>query len=263
MNHTQKNLMKLNLKKCLTKGVIHMKVIEVAHPIQDNQYITEAVAMAFGFFDGMHKGHAKVFETLDAKAKSQNLKKAVMTFDPHPSVVLNPKLKRTDYLTPIQDKVEILESYGIDYCIVINFSSKFAEVTAEEFIQDYIIKNNVKEVIAGFDFTFGKFGKGNMMILDEMSEFNTTVVSKQEIESEKISTTDIRKSLKTGDLQKANEELGYRYRIKGTVVQGEKRGRTIGFPTANVQPSGDYVLPKNGVYAVSMEIGVNKETYRA
>lgn len=108
-----------------------------------------------------------------------------MTFDPHPSVVLNPKLKRTDYLTPIQDKVEILESYGIDYCIVINFSSKFAEVTAEEFIQDYIIKNNVKEVIAGFDFTFGKFGKGNMMILDEMSEFNTTVVSKQEIESEK------------------------------------------------------------------------------
>ena len=68
MNHTQKNLMKLNLKKCLTKGVIHMKVIEVAHPIQDNQYITEAVAMAFGFFDGMHKGHAKVFETLDAKA---------------------------------------------------------------------------------------------------------------------------------------------------------------------------------------------------
>ncbi|MGO2788931.1 MAG: riboflavin kinase, partial [Staphylococcus saprophyticus] len=89
-------------------------------------------------------------------------------------------------------------------------------------------------------------------ILDEMSEFNTTVVSKQEIESEKISTTDIRKSLKTGDLQKANEELGYRYRIKGTVVQGEKRGRTIGFPTANVQPSGDYVLPKNGVYAVSM-----------
>lgn len=239
-----------------------MKVIEVAHPIQDNQYITEAVAMAFGFFDGMHKGHAKVFETLDAKAKSQNLKKAVMTFDPHPSVVLNPKLKRTDYLTPIQDKVEILESYGIDYCIVINFSSKFAEVTAEEFIQDYIIKNNVKEVIAGFDFTFGRFGKGNMMILDEMSEFNTTVVSKQEIESEKISTTDIRKSLKTGDLQKANEELGYRYRIKGTVVQGEKRGRTIGFPTANVQPRGDYVLPKNGVYAVSMEIGVNKETYR-
>lgn len=175
-----------------------MKVIEVTHPIQEEQYITEDVAMAFGFFDGMHKGHAKVFDILNQKAEAANLKKAVMTFDPHPSVVLNPKLKRTDYLTPIQDKIEILESYDIDYCIVINFSSKFAEVSAEDFIQDYIIKNHVKEVIAGFDFTFGKYGKGNMMILDEMTEFNSTVVSKQEINSEKISTTDIRKSLKTG-----------------------------------------------------------------
>src|SRR5699024_4527270 len=142
-------------------------------------------------------------------------------------------LKRTDYLTPIQDKIEILESYGIDYCIVINFSSKFANVSAEEFIQDYIINNHVKEVIVGFDFTFGKFGKGNMLILSEMFEFNTTIVSKQEIKSEKISTTEIRKALKSGELQKANDELGYRYLIKGTVVQGEKRGRTIGFPTAN------------------------------
>ncbi|MCD8820346.1 bifunctional riboflavin kinase/FAD synthetase [Staphylococcus gallinarum] len=239
-----------------------MKVIEVAHPIQEKQYIQEDVAMAFGFFDGMHKGHAKVFDTLSQIAEEKNLKKAVMTFDPHPSVVLNPELKRTDYLTPIQDKVEILETFGIDYCIVINFSSKFADVTAESFIEDYIIKNHVKEVVAGFDFTFGKFGKGNMLILDEMSEFNTTTVSKQEIESEKISTTAIRKALKSGDLQKANEELGYRFRIKGTVVQGEKRGRTIGFPTANVQPSDDYVLPKNGVYAVSMEIGSDHKVYR-
>ena len=141
-----------------------MKVIEVAHPIQEKQYIQEDVAMAFGFFDGMHKGHAKVFDTLSQIAEEKNLKKAVMTFDPHPSVVLNPELKRTDYLTPIQDKVEILETFGIDYCIVINFSSKFADATAESFIEDYIIKNHVKEVVAGFDFTFGKFGKGNMLI---------------------------------------------------------------------------------------------------
>ena len=134
----------------------------------------------------MHKGHAEVFDTLEKKAEASNLKKAVMTFDPHPSVVLNPELKRTDYLTPIQDKIEILESYGIDYCIVINFSSKFANVSAEEFIREYIINNHVKEVVAGFDFTFGKFGKGNMMILDEMTEFNTTIVSKQELESEKF-----------------------------------------------------------------------------
>lgn len=239
-----------------------MKVIEVTHPIQEDQFIKEPVAMAFGFFDGMHKGHAKVFDTLIQKAEESNLKKAVMTFDPHPSVVLNPERKRTDYLTPIEDKLDIIEQYGIDYCIVINFSSKFADVSSEDFVKDYILKNNVVKIIAGFDFTFGKFGKGNMMTLSELDECETTIVSKLEIESEKISTTEIRRALKEGDLTKANEELGYRYQIKGTVVQGEKRGRTIGFPTANVQPSGDYVLPKKGVYAVSMKIGAEEKIYR-
>ncbi|KYH14651.1 bifunctional riboflavin kinase/FAD synthetase [Staphylococcus kloosii] len=239
-----------------------MKVIEVTHPIQEDQFIKEPVAMAFGFFDGMHKGHVKVFDTLIQKAEESNLKKAVMTFDPHPSVVLNPERKRTDYLTPIEDKLDIIEQYGIDYCIVINFSSKFADVSSEDFVKDYILKNNVVKIIAGFDFTFGKFGKGNMMTLSELDECETTIVSKLEIESEKISTTEIRRALKEGDLTKANEELGYRYQIKGTVVQGEKRGRTIGFPTANVQPSGDYVLPKKGVYAVSMKIGAEEKIYR-
>lgn len=239
-----------------------MKVIEVTHPIREDQFIQEDVAMAFGFFDGMHRGHDQVFQALDERARAGQLKKAVMTFDPHPSVVLNPERKRTDYLTPISDKIDILQHYDIDYCIVINFSSKFASVSAETFIQDYIIKNHVKEVVAGFDFTFGKYGKGNMMILQEMEDFNTTIVGKQEMDSEKISTTAIRQALKDGDLQKANEQLGYRYRIKGTVVQGEKRGRTIGFPTANVQPSDDYVFPKKGVYAVSMLLGSSNKLYR-
>lgn len=239
-----------------------MKVIEVTHPIQTDQYIDEDVAMAFGFFDGMHKGHDKVLEILDDKAKEHQLKKAVMTFDPHPSVVLNPKRKRTTYLTPLADKLEKIAQHDIDYCIVVNFSSRFANVTAEEFVQDYIINNHVKEVIAGFDFTFGKFGKGNMSVLKEYDEFNTTIVNKQEFDDEKISTTAIRQALLDGELQKANRELGYIYSIKGTVVQGEKRGRTIGFPTANIQPSDDYLLPRIGVYAVSIEIGAENKLYR-
>lgn len=240
-----------------------MKVIEVTHPIQPEQYIQEDVAMALGFFDGLHKGHAQVFHTLNEIAKKRNLKKAIMTFDPHPSVVLNPKQKRTDYLTPLSDKIEILESYNIDYVIIVNFTSKFADVSIDEFVNEYLITNHVKEVVAGFDFTFGKHGKGNMSVLQELkTHFNTTIVSKQEMFSEKISTTEIRKALKEGDLQKANDELGYRYRIKGTVVQGEKRGRTIGFPTANIEPSDDYVLPKKGVYAVSLAIGTEQRIYR-
>ncbi|UTB82681.1 bifunctional riboflavin kinase/FAD synthetase [Staphylococcus carnosus] len=240
-----------------------MKVIEITHPIQPEQYIKEDVAMALGFFDGLHKGHAQVFHALNEIAEKKNLKKAVMTFDPHPSVVLNPKQKRTDYLTPLSDKIEILEAYDIDYVIIVNFTSKFADCSIEEFVEQYLVENHVKEVIAGFDFTFGKHGKGNMSVLKEVKEhFNTTVVSKQEMYSEKISTTEIRRALKEGNLKKANEELGYRYRIKGTVVQGEKRGRTIGFPTANIEPSDDYVLPKKGVYAVSLAIGAEQRIYR-
>ena len=109
-----------------------------------------------------------------------------MTFDPHPSVVLNPERKRTTYLTPLSDKLEMIAEHGIDYCIVINFSSRFASVTSDDFIRNYIINNHVKEVIAGFDFTFGKFGKGNMTVLQESKAFNTTIVGKQEMDSEKF-----------------------------------------------------------------------------
>lgn len=103
----------------------------------------------------------------------------------------------------------MIAEHGIDYCIVINFSSRFANVTSDDFIKNYIINNHVKEVIAGFDFTFGKFGKGNMTVLQESKAFNTTIVGKQEMDSEKISTTAIRQALTDGHLQKANDELGY------------------------------------------------------
>ncbi|POA00360.1 bifunctional riboflavin kinase/FAD synthetase [Staphylococcus massiliensis CCUG 55927] len=240
-----------------------MEVIEITHPIQKEQFINENIAMALGFFDGLHRGHQKVFEKLDEIASREGLKKAVMTFDPHPSVVLNPERKRTDYLTPLPYKLEMIEEMGIDYCLVVNFSSRFASVTAEAFIDQYLIQNNVKEVIAGFDFTFGKFGKGNMAVLQALdNHFNCTVVGKEDLNDEKISTTAIRKALKEGELQYANEQLGYRYQIKGTVVQGEKRGRTIGFPTANIEPSDDFVLPKKGVYAVSLAIGPSDQVYR-
>lgn len=240
-----------------------MEVIEITHPIQAEQYIQEDVAMALGFFDGLHRGHQALFDELDRVAKEKNLKKAVMTFDPHPSVVLNPKQKRTTYITPLDDKIELLDEQNIDYCLVVNFSSRFAEVTPDEFVQDYLVKNHARVIIAGFDFTFGKYGKGNMAMLQEyQAQFESITIGKQDLNREKISTTAIREALKTGHLAKANEQLGYRYRMKGTVVQGEKRGRTIGFPTANIEPSDDYVWPTLGVYAVSMTIGLSDQIYR-
>lgn len=240
-----------------------MEVIEITHPIQNDQYIQEDIAIALGFFDGLHRGHQALFERLDEVATERGLKKAVMTFDPHPSVVLNPKQKRTTYLTPLDDKLELLRCKGIDYCIVVNFSSRFAEVSPEAFIQDYLVNNHVKVAVAGFDFTFGKYGKGNMGMLQEYAnQIECITVSKQDLNDEKISTTAIRRDLTQGNLAEVNEALGCRYQVKGTVVQGEKRGRTIGFPTANIHLSDDYVLPAKGVYAVSLKIGTSDKVYR-
>lgn len=240
-----------------------MEVIEITHPIKLEQYIEEDIAIALGFFDGIHRGHQALFERLDEVAAERGLKKAVMTFDPHPSVVLNPKQKRTTYLTPLDDKIDLLREAGIDYCLVVNFSSRFAEVSPEAFIQDYLVKNHVKVAVAGFDFTFGKYGKGNMAMLQEYtSQIECITVGKQDLNGEKISTTAIRRDLTQGKLAEVNEALGYRYQVKGTVVQGEKRGRTIGFPTANIQLSDDYVLSAKGVYAVSLKIGTSDKVYR-
>ena len=151
----------------------------------------------------------------------------------------------------------------MDYCFVVNFSSSFADVSADEFVEQYFIRNHVKAVIAGYDFSFGKYGKGNMASLQENDyPFSVHVVSKQTLEEDvKISTTNIRTSLELGEVEACTLALGRPYVIKGMVVQGEKRGRTIGFPTANVEPSDEYVLPRNGVYAVTLLIKSRNKVY--
>ena len=240
-----------------------MEVIEISHPINSSQFVNENIALAIGFFDGIHIGHQKVLKKMLEVAEHNDLKKAVMTFDPHPSVVLNPEKKRTTYLTPITDKVEAIEKLGVDYCFVVNFSSSFADVSADEFVEQYFIRNHVKAVIAGYDFSFGKYGKGNMASLQENDyPFSVHVVSNQTLEEDiKISTTNIRTSLELGEVEACTLALGRPYVIKGMVVQGEKRGRTIGFPTANVEPSDEYVLPRNGVYAVTLLIKSRNKVY--
>ncbi|TDM11924.1 riboflavin biosynthesis protein RibF [Macrococcus lamae] len=229
-----------------------MKTIHTNQNLEE-MYNHPDVALAIGFFDGLHLGHMSVINKMKTIADSKHLAKAVMTFDPHPSVVLNPEKKRTDYLTPLDEKKRILEAQGIDYLFVVAFTSRFAQMEEEDFIKDYLTNNHVKEVIAGFDFTYGKFGKGNMLKLEaDKQGFNVTVVEKQELNSEKIATTQIRNALVDGNIIEANTQLGRPYKISGLVVQGEKRGRTIGFPTANVAPDESYVLPKLGVYAVTL-----------
>lgn len=239
-----------------------MKTIEMIHPIV-KCYDHEPCALAIGFFDGIHTGHQKVIETMSHIAAEKGLKKAVMTFDPHPSVVLNPEKQRTDYLTPMHEKKRILDNLGIDYLFIVPFTSSLAQMEERDFIANYFTKNKVKEVVAGFDFTYGKFGKGNMLKLEaDKDGFEVTMVERHALNDEKVSTTLIRKDLKEGNIKSANKQLGRPYKITGLVVQGEKRGRTIGFPTANVEPNENFVLPRLGVYAVTIKIEQTGKVYK-
>lgn len=239
-----------------------MKIIRLHYPLDNRQDELKDSAAAIGFFDGLHRGHQNVLGKMIEIADQKDLKKAVMTFDPHPSVVLSPKKQRTTYLTPLDIKLEMLEKAGIDYCFIINFSSAFASLAPEYFVKEYLINNKVKEVIAGFDFSYGQYGKGNIDSLKTYEAFNTTAVPKLTSENEKISTTKLRDDLADHKLEEVNEALGRPFEVQGVVVQGEKRGRTIGFPTANVEPEYRYHLPAKGVYAVTLKLDNEEEIYK-
>nr|WP_106784281.1 riboflavin biosynthesis protein RibF [Lysinibacillus timonensis] len=239
-----------------------MNVVHLKYPHQLNKMdMSNAYSMAIGFFDGVHRGHQEVIQHAITKAKELNVKSAVMTFDPHPSIVLGGRKEKVFYITPLQQKISVLEELGVDTVFVVQFTSDFAKLTPEEFINFFIRDLKVVHVTAGFDFSFGAFGKGNMETMRELSHGNygVTVVDKCTDENEKISSTRIRKNLEDGNMEKVHKLLGRPFEVPGIVVHGDKRGRTIGFPTANIQSAEGSFIPAVGVYAV--RILVQNEWY--
>jgi riboflavin kinase / FMN adenylyltransferase len=231
-----------------------LKVLTIHHPHSLAKTDFPPLVMALGYFDGIHLGHQKVISTAKKIADEHHWKSAVMTFDPHPSVVLSPNHNHVELITPLDEKIRLIESLGIDYLIIVRFTSNFASLDPGEFVNQYIIGLNVQHVVAGFDFTYGKFGKGTMetIPLHSNNKFNYTKIEKlvDQNGEEKVSSTLTRKLLREGDLTGVHHLLGRFYRTSGVVIHGEKRGRQIGFPTANIQLKNDYIVPKNGVYAV-------------
>lgn len=211
---------------------------------------------AVGFFDGIHKGHQEVIQTAKEKAEELKLKCAVMTFDPHPSVVLKKGKQQAYYITPLSQKEELLEKIGVDYLFVVTFDTSLANLSPQQFVDDFFVGLNVSHVVAGFDFSYGHKGEGNMSDLPAYAKgrFDQTVISKVEKDEEKVSSTRIRSLLDDGEVAEVNELLGRCYSVRGTVVKGDQRGRTIGYPTANIEVNENYYLPKVGVYAVSVQL---------
>ena len=233
-----------------------MKVIAIKHPHPFTQDDFPELVMALGFFDGIHKGHQTVIETAKEIANFTNRKSAMMTFDPHPSEVLRKKSEHSRYITPLDDKIEIVKSLGIDYLFVVHFCEEFASVSPQQFVDQYLVGLNVCHVVAGFDYSFGQYGKGIMeeMPLYANGRFTHTIVKKQILDDEKVSSSRIRNTLKVGDFTEFYHLVGRYYVTKGFVIHGEKRGRKLGFPTANIEVSDAYIFPATGVYAVCIQI---------
>lgn len=227
----------------------------LSHPHQLKKEAIKPSVIALGFFDGVHLGHQRVILTAKQIAEEKQMQSAVMTFNPHPKVVLGKHEGQLNYLSPLPEKQKLLEKLGIDVLYIVEFTLYFANLTPQQFVDDYLIGLHVKHVVAGFDYTYGKLGKGTMETLSFHSReaFTQTTISKVERGIDKISSTYIRTLLDKGNVLLISEFLGRYYQVKGKVVHGEKRGTKIGFPTANIEAE-HYILPCTGVYAVCVSL---------
>ena len=230
-----------------------METIYIEHPKYPEKL--PELAIALGFFDGVHTGHQEVILKAKSEAEKRGLQSGVMTFFPHPKEVLRGG-EKVSYLTSINQKEKIIAELGIDYLIIVKFDKNFSSLTPQQFVDNYLIHLNVKHAVAGFDYSYGRLGKGSMETLPFHSRDKVTssVVNKVEANGEKISSTSIRLALEEGNIVKVNEFLGRPFEISGQVVKGEQRGRTIGFPTANIKPAERACIPQVGVYIVQLLI---------
>ncbi|SEN56979.1 riboflavin kinase / FMN adenylyltransferase [Amphibacillus marinus] len=233
-----------------------MKVVRLN---SNHDYLIDPIdraVCAVGFFDGIHKGHQQVIEQAKQIAKQTNAKLAVMTFSPHPSAVLNKGKHAVSYLTPLLEKQAILQKLGVDIVYVVKFDLELAQLSPEAFINHFIVDLNIFHLICGFDFTYGHMGKGNVTTLFDHANhrFDVTVIEKYSEDDQKVSSTRIRKLLAEGAVDQAETLLTRPLKTIGKVVHGHKRGRSIGFPTANMLVDLKQALPKTGVYYVVVEI---------
>ncbi|WP_452224041.1 bifunctional riboflavin kinase/FAD synthetase [Lacinutrix chionoecetis] len=210
--------------------------------------------VTIGTFDGVHIGHQKIIERLIEVGKQKKLKPTILTFFPHPRMVLQ-KDADIKLINTIDEKEAIMHQFGLENLIVKKFTKEFSRVTAEDFVKTILVNQlNAKHVIIGYDHHFGRNRSANIQDLKTFGKyygFHVEAISAQDIDDVAVSSTKIRAALLEGDIETANSYLGYAFFITGTVVKGKGLGRTINFPTANIEISESYkLIPKQGVYVV-------------
>jgi len=218
--------------------------------------------VTIGTFDGVHIGHKKIIKRLIKTAKESDLDAVILTFFPHPRMVLQ-KDSNIKLINTIDERSQIIEGLGVDYLLVKKFTNRFSRLSAEDFIKQILVdKLKAKKVIIGYDHRFGRNRNANIENLKEYGNqynFEVEEISAQDIDDVAVSSTKIRKALNVGNIEKANRYLGYQFMLTGKVVKGKGLGNTFDFPTANIQIEETYkLIPKYGSYVVSAVIGETK-----
>ena len=218
----------------------------------------EQTYVTIGTYDGVHFGHQQIIEKLVSEAKKAAKKSVVLTFFPHPRMVLQ-KDASIELINTIDERATLLEKTGLDYLIIHPFSKEFSRMSALEFVRDILVNQlNISKLIIGYDHHFGKNREGNITQLTEYShlyDFKVEEIPAQDIDSVSVSSTKVRRALHAGNLKTANNYLGYNFMLNGNVVNGKKLGGKIGYPTANIDVKETYkLIPKTGVYVVKSMI---------
>lgn len=221
--------------------------------------------MTIGIFDGVHLGHRKLLKRLNELANEYNGESVVITLWPHPRFVLQPENQDLKLLATLDEKISLIEQYGIDNLIILPFTLQLASITYDRFVAEYIVDRiGARHIVVGFNHHFGKDRKGTFENLQKSAREHGIIAERLEqviVEDMRVSSSGIRLMVEEGRINAANKALGYPYFITGKVVEGIRLGRTLGYPTANVQVDDPRkLLPRNGVYAVL--ISLNNRTYK-
>ncbi len=231
--------------------------MKIYRDINDFKNIDHPV-VTIGTFDGVHIGHKKIIKRLIDIAKKEHGQTVIITFYPHPRTVLRLDEMDLKFINTQKEKIKIFEKAGIDNLVIYPFTKEFSKMNADDFVKNILIdKIHTKKLVIGYDHRFGNQRKGNIKRLFELSHiynFEVEEIPEQDIKNIAVSSTKIRKALRTKDIKQANVFLGYEYSLSGIVVHGNKIGRTIGYPTANIEVDDkNKLIPANGVYSVKVE----------
>ncbi|ARS41106.1 riboflavin biosynthesis protein RibF [Sphingobacteriaceae bacterium GW460-11-11-14-LB5] len=232
--------------------------MKIYHNLSDFKKLDNAI-VTIGTFDGVHFGHQKIIKQLVEKAKSDKGESVILTFFPHPRMIIDPENQDLKMINTINEKAKILKGLGVDHLIITPFTRDFSNQLPEDYIKNTLVNNiGTKHIIIGYDHRFGKDRSGNLNDLKAAGlhyGFSVEEIMEQDIHDVAVSSTKIRQALLAGDVSLANDYLGYPFSIFGRVIKGDKIGRTIGFPTANIFVEETYkLIPGDGIYAVTVEM---------